>query len=169
MEMVFWRHLFPSLLCGHPPPLRVKPEVPESPARLWVHFFPCVHHYHTPVMLALGGPPPGHPLLPPQALLPTVFAKVFPPQASELLILCLECSALCVTDSFSPDLCSSVVSSKSLFLSAPSPITPFIACLFPSLHVCLLISRHPHHDINFIWAENILDAQWLFANEWINE
>lgn len=157
-EMVFWCHPLPSLWVSSPE-WNLKSQSP-LPA-LWVHFFPCVHQDTSSVMLALGGPT-WHPLCPRKHCCPPALVQGLSlrPQSHDFTHVRSQ-----AISPFSPDSVK-CHPSKSLFFSAPSPITPFIACLFPSLHVCLLISCHPHH-INFIWAENILDAQWLFANEWI--
>lgn len=129
--------------------------------------FPRVHHRHTPVMLALGPPNQNHhrPF--------TVYAKLFPSQASEPLFLCLESSsALCMTDSFSPGLSLSVISSKRPFLSAPSPhysislcASSFIAWFFPSLHFCR--SPPPGHKLHLDRAHirgSMIVCKWM--NEW---
>ena len=93
-EKVFRRHLFPSLLCGLPPLLRVKLEVPESPARGSESVcFLCATIFTLRSCWLQAGPHPGTHPCPPKHCCPfTAFAKVVPPQASELLFLCLECS-----------------------------------------------------------------------------
>lgn len=150
-EKVCCHHPLPNLLHGLPRPLRVKLEGPEAPAHLFdtSHLFfpscpPSSHSGHA----GFGAPPTK-----------TTTAHLLYMLSSFPLkplnhCFCLESSsALCMTDSFSPGLSLSVISSKRPFLSAPSPHYPislcassFIACFFPSLHFCR--SPPPGHKLH---------------------
>lgn len=161
----------PPLWASSPP--RSETWSPRVPCpRLWVRFFllcpPFSHSGHVGFGRALTRAPTPAPISTAAHLLPLL--RSFPLRP---LNCCFSVwNVLPLSAWLTPFLqISAQVSSLPRGLSCLllHPLLHFITCLFPSLHVCLLISCRPHHDINFIWAENILDAQWLSANEWMNE